>query len=78
MLPILGSSDEVQNNLFVFILNSPDLAEKRKALTLLGIFLEEIRIIIKIIIEGFQPKGRKHCLTSSPPPKLKNTFISAL
>lgn len=51
MLPILVSSDDLQNNLLLFILNSPDLAEKRKALTTLNILPKEIRIIIIIIRE---------------------------
>lgn len=42
MLPILVSSHEVQNNLLVFTLNSPDLAEMRQALTALHILPEEI------------------------------------
>lgn len=61
MLPILVSSDDVQNNLSVFILNSPDLAEKRKALTPLNILPEKIRTIIIIITES--SAKRKKMLT---------------
>lgn len=61
MLPILVSSHDVQNNLLVFILTSPDLAEKRKALTPLNILSKEIRTIIIIIMES--SAKRKKTLT---------------
>lgn len=74
MLSILVSNDCVQNNQLVFFLNSPDLVEKRKALSLLDIFPQESRIIIKITMES-SAKGRKLCLASLPPPKLKKNII---
>lgn len=70
MLSILVSNDWVQNNQLNFILNSPDLVEKQKALSLLDIFPQENKIIIKIIMES-SAKGRKYHSASLPPPKLK-------
>lgn len=61
MLPILVSSDYIQNNLLVFILNSPGMAEKRKALSPLNILPKEIRIIIITVTES--SARRKKTLT---------------